>query len=209
MVYDRLAVERRLTDYADALGERGYYEAWLDHAIRHGAGTRRSTSRCTWIRGRSCRSNLTATVCRPRCVTSSCRSRSRDPSTQTCWKIPPGGSRRISARRGSGRLRPAIPTMKLIASCAWCFRIDRGRQYRITEPEIVGNHVLAREESPGDARCAGRADAFVESAFQAGVVALAEAYRGAGYAQVQVTAEPSKKRPRRRRRLTAHQAPPW
>ena len=121
MVYDRLAVERRLTDYADALGERGYYEAVLDHAIDMAPGTPTV--------------DLTLHV-DPGPLVSVEFDGDRVPSQVRDELVPVAvegsvdadlledSTRRLEAylrAQGSGRLRPAIPTMKLIASCAWCF----------------------------------------------------------------------------------------
>ena len=188
MAYDRSAVERRLADYAGVLRARGHYEAVLDHAID--------------MQPRAATADLTLYVDPGPLVSVEFEgdplpSQVRDELVPVAAEgsvdrdLLEDSTLRLTAylrAQGFWKAEASYTRDEADRELRVVFRIDRGRLYRIAEPEIVGNRMLAREEVLAVLGLQV-GDGFVESAFQVGVAALAEAYRRAGYARVQVTLE--------------------
>ena len=184
-VYDREAIERRLSDYESELRSQRYFEAELEHtaAVREAGRSVDVTLRVEPGPRVTVAFDGDPLPARDRAdLVPIAREGSVDED------LLEDTSRRIEAYlHAQGYWQAQVSHSRQAAGneLSIVFSVQKGARYTIADVEIIGNTAVTLDEfqsllqvSPGDP--------FVEAEFNASVVEMAELYRRLGYAQVQV-----------------------
>ena len=184
-VYDREAIERRLSDYESELRSRRYFEAEFEHtaAVREDGRSVDVTLRVEPGPRVTVAFDGDPLPARDRAdLVPIAREGSVDED------LLEDTGRQIEAYlRAQGYWQAQVSHSRQAAGneLSIVFSVQKGARYTIEDVEIIGNTAVALDElqsllrvSPGDP--------FVEAEFDASVVEIAELYRRLGYAQVQV-----------------------
>ena len=184
-VYDREAIERRLSDYESELRSRRYFEAELEHT----AVVRED--------GRSV--DVTLRVEPGRRVTVAFEGDPL-PSRDRADLVPiaregsvdedllEDASLRITEHlraQGYSQARVSHRRNAVGNELSIVFDVEQGARYIVTDVEITGNAAVTLEEVQAQLRVRP-GEPFLQAEFDTSVVEIAELYRRLGYAQVQV-----------------------
>ena len=210
--YAREPLEQRLADYADSLREEGYFEAVVGHAVavrpsgrqidltlRVDPGPRVSLE----FEGDALPAEIRETLVPVAREGSVDEDLLEDSSRRLVDYL-----RQLGFRRALAAYTRVTDDQELRI----VYHVERGPRVRIGSIEIEGDAALPRavlEDRLGVAR----GDPFVEATFAAGVAAMVNAYREAGYANARVATQaveepgPSGSGPAVRLRLTVTEGP--
>ena len=184
-VYDREAIERRLSDYESELRSRRYFEAELEHTVA--------------VRGDGRRVDVTLRV-EPGPRVTVAFDGDPLPARDRADLVPiaregsvdedllEDTSRQIEAYlHAQGYWQAQVSHSREAAGneLSIVFDVEQGARYIVRDVEITGNAAVTLEEVQSLLRVR-RGEPFLQAEFDTSVVEIAEFYRRLGYAQVQV-----------------------
>ena len=184
-VYDREAIERRLSDYESELRSQRYFEAELEHtaAVREDGRSVDVTLRVEPGPRVTVAFEGDPVPARDRAdLVPIAREGSVDED------LLEDTGRQIEAYlRAQGYWQAQVSHSRQAAGneLSIVFSVQKGARYTIADVEIVGNTAVTLDELQSLLRVSS-GDPFVEAEFDASVVEIAELYRRLGYAQVRV-----------------------